>query len=280
MKANLVKMNIPVNKPEPKQTLQSTTGQTRLISTTTIKEEDSSQQQFSDDVKPAKLVKVHDVKDLKASETNIKRENNDSIPGGTSKDPSSNSSTIITPNICSHDSKHNSDLIIKPINNEKLISGTNTTTTTNSKQESLTKSPSKVQHKGSEQHHRHSSHHHSDSDRRSSKHSHRHDKHHSSSSSSTASKHHHSTSSSSTSKKVVNTGVQCDSVETSSKPLLETSTVDTTKLPSLPTSSTPPSLIGAIAPVRHRMFGMFGANPLTTVENRNYKYSHLMYVER
>ncbi len=273
MKANLVKMNIiPVNKPEPKlQTLQQsiTGGQTRLISTI-VKQEDDL-----DDIKPAKP-KVHDVKDLisKASETNIKRENNDSIKslpppthgGDKSKDfnsSSGNPTTIVAPNISSStcDSKHSDLNVIKP-------NTTTTSTHSSSKQESLTSKSTSSKVKSSSEHHSSSSRssHHHDSDRRSSKHSHRHDKHHSSSSS--ASKHHHSSS-----KKVVNTGVQCDELP---KPLTEFSTVKSSTTAATAVSS----LVGGIAPVRHRMFGMMGANPLTNVENSNYKYGHLMYVER
>ena len=266
MKANLVKMNIiPVNKPEPKlTTLQSITtggGQPRLISTI-VKQEDDL-----DDIKPVttKSAKVHDVKDLisKASETNIKRENNDSIvtipppltapPGGDiSKDFNRLASNISSSSTC--DSKHSDLNVIKP--------NTTTTHSSSSKQESLTSKSTSSKVKSSSEHHSSRSSHH-DSDRKSSsKHSHRHDKHHSSS----ASKHHHSSSSS---KKVVNTGVQCDELP---KPLSESCSTK----PSLP----PSSLVGGIAPVRHRMFGMMGANPLTNVENSNYKYGHLMYVER
>ena len=269
MKANLVKMNIiPVNKPEPKlQTLQSITtggGQSRLISTI-VKQEDDS-----DDIKPVttKPAKVHDVKDLisKASETNIKRENNDSIvtipppltapPGGgdISKDFNRLAPNISSSSTC--DSKHSDLNVIKP--------NTTTTHSSSSKQESLTSKSTSSKVKSSNEHHSSRSSHHHDSDRKSSsKHSHRHDKHHSSSSS--ASKHHHSSSN----KKVVNTGVQCDELP---KPLSESCSTK----PSLP----PSSLVGGIAPVRHRMFGMMGANPLTNVENSNYKYGHLMYVER
>ena len=211
---------------------------------------------LSSNVKPSNSDSKH-LSDLTKSKPNISSSNQSSTPDTVSYSSSSSSS--------------------KPESSKSSTS----CSTTQSSTSSTTSASTKL-------HNKHISDRHESSERRkhssstsSSDHHHRH-RHHEKSSS----KHKHSSSS----KRMVNTGVQCDSIVENATSLSIASGLnqqissqsDVESSSTLPQPSSTPSIATSIEKPKgcRRMYGMMGANPMTNVDDQGYKYGHLMFVER